>query len=901
MPTGTKTLRRKKSAATTPAPDSTPLPHRAGLMLCQLVDQPFDHPDWIFEPKLDGLRALCRCDGHAIEIISRNDKSQTHRFPEVAGCLRKAVKKPALLDGEIVCLDDAGRSSFHQIQQRFGLENPAVIAQRAAAFPALLFVFDILHFDGHDLTGLPLSQRKKILARAVRPNDCVRLTPVWPEQGRERHADACRRSEEGIVGKRLDSTYVAARNGAWVKIKCVNRQEFVIGGYTDPQRSRVGFGALLLGYFDSAGKLVYAGKVGTGYSDALLTSLLEKLNGLASAANPFNAGVAPGDQGVHWVKPRLVCEIGFAEWTQDGLVRQGRFKGLREDKDARSVRREQPEHVAAAGKNKDGKHLERNVKTSNKTATGGSQTSRSSKRNPAEQPKEPAGDEAQPLDTYRQKRRFNATPEPSGTARRSAPAAGHSFVIQEHHASHLHYDLRLEVDGVLKSWAVPKEPVMDVAVKRLAVQVEDHPLEYATFHGDIPQGEYGGGHVEIWDSGAYENLMAEKNPPLDMPAALEAGHLEFALHGQRLHGAFAMVRMKGPRQKANWLLIKMKDAREGGGPDPAGRTAANPDAPGAAPARAAKLRKPPKHAAHPHAAATHSNAAKGTTAAAAPGIPEFTHVDKVLFPETGVTKGDVLKYYLSVADRLLPWLKDRPITVERLPDGVQAGAPQFWQKNTPTYYPDYIPRITLADEHGKHKKIDYALINNVEALLYFVNAGALTFHTWFSHVGSLDKPGYVLFDFDIGPADFADCVTAAKNLRKLLEDQRLDPVVKTSGKSGLHVLAAPPQPTFEAARGWAMDLALQLVKLQPAALTVERSKEKRQGRIYVDVMQNGKGKHVVPPYVLRPTPLATVSMPLEWKDITASLDVKKYTLAKAQDILDKRKTDPLEPPRAALG
>jgi DNA ligase D-like protein (predicted ligase) len=323
------------------------MPREVSLMLCTLVADPFDDADWIFEPKLDGLRVLCRFDGKRVTLISRNDKPQDFQFPDVVEALRKALSKPALLDGEIVCLDERGQSSFRALQQRFHLTDAGVVAERMKRFPAYLYVFDLLYYDRFDARPLPLGERKKLLRKALKWSERVRNTPVTARRGTAMLRRTCRARGEGIVGKRLDTPYLGGRSEGWVKIKCAMRQEFVIGGFTDPQRSRVGLGALLVGYYDD-GKFRYAGKVGTGFNTELLLDLRKRLERIEQSASPFEEGNPRPPRGdhVHWVKPRLVGEFGFAEWTQNDLLRQPRFEGLRMDKRPAQVRRERAKMVA---------------------------------------------------------------------------------------------------------------------------------------------------------------------------------------------------------------------------------------------------------------------------------------------------------------------------------------------------------------------------------------------------------------------------------------------------------------------------------------------------------------------------------------------------------------------------
>ena len=313
-------------------------------MMATLVDSAFDHPDWIFEPKFDGLRVLVRFNGKTLTLVSRNDKPQEAMFPDVERALRQAITRPLVADGEIICFDEEGRSSFRALQQRFHLMDQTKIRARAKRYPASIALFDLLWFNRRDLSGEPLIERKRLLRSAVKWSERVLWTESIAGKGKELFRQACRRGEEGIIGKLASSCYVGRRDGSWVKIKCLGRQEFVIGGFTDPQRSRVGLGALLVGYFEQ-GRLLYAGKVGTGYTRQTLLELRDHLNGLEQRACPFVAGEPPEAPGVHWVRPELVAEIAFAEWTANGLLRQPRFEGLRSDKRPRDCRRERPRHT----------------------------------------------------------------------------------------------------------------------------------------------------------------------------------------------------------------------------------------------------------------------------------------------------------------------------------------------------------------------------------------------------------------------------------------------------------------------------------------------------------------------------------------------------------------------------
>jgi bifunctional non-homologous end joining protein LigD len=417
---------------------------------------------------------------------------------------------------------------------------------------------------------------------------------------------------------------------------------------------------------------------------------------------------------------------------------------------------------------------------------------------------------------------------------------------------------------------------MDPSDKRLAVHVEDHPLEYATFAGTIPEGSYGAGTVEIWDHGTYRNLLADKPRPMTVTEGIGAGRLEFELQGRRLKGRFALIRLRGGKGgKDNWLLIKMHDAF------------ANPDGSGnGAPKKASKRKTV--------TTTRQSSIADKETI-------KLTRPDKMLFPDDGITKEAVFDYYSRIASRLIPYLRDRPVTLERLPDGIGGpDKPHFWQKNTPDYYPDWIPRVDIPSEDGKH--VRYVLVNDRQTLLYLVNQGALTFHVGFSRLEDPGRPDFVLFDLDPGEASFADVISVAKELHEILDSEGEDAFVKTSGKSGLHILVAWGEDAdFDRARGWALGIAERVVERLPKQATSERAKAKRQGRVYIDIMQNANGRHAVPPFVLRAVPGAPVSTPLSWRELRPGLTPGRFNIGTIFPRLGRQKQDPMAPLlRAAL-
>jgi bifunctional non-homologous end joining protein LigD len=306
-------------------------------MLATLTEELPTQGKWIYEPKLDGVRALIYVSGGVIHIYSRNRKPLNDAYPELVEALGPAVRGNAVLDGEIVAFDsETGITSFSRLQQRMQLRDP--VRARRSQVPIHLYLFDCLFYEGIDLTGLPLVDRKPVLRDVVWYDDPIRFTPYRTTGGATMLREACDQGAEGIIAKRADSRYVSARSTDWLKVKCVRRQEFVIGGYTAPQGSRERLGALLVGYYDGKA-LRYAGKVGTGYDRRTLEHLHQRLLPLHRPTSPFSESPAPAGA-VQWVNPKLVAEVGFSEWTSAGLLRHPRFIGLRVDKPARQVRRE---------------------------------------------------------------------------------------------------------------------------------------------------------------------------------------------------------------------------------------------------------------------------------------------------------------------------------------------------------------------------------------------------------------------------------------------------------------------------------------------------------------------------------------------------------------------------------
>jgi bifunctional non-homologous end joining protein LigD len=307
-------------------------------MLAMLVDKPFDDPEWLFEIKWDGVRAVSTIESaHKVHVRSRTDKDLLAQFPEFDDLGRAFSSLPVIIDGEIVSLDRYGRSSFQRLQPRLNRRTSDPALQRA--IPVTYVIFDVLYAGKRDLRSTPLDERKALLDHLLRADaPHVMLSKHVIGAGTKLFAEAKRRKLEGIIAKQRASLYVERRSRSWLKIKTHLEQEVVIAGWTEPRGSREKFGALVLGVYDK-GKLRYVGHVGTGFNQQLLDVVYRKLKPLETTRSPF-ATKPPSNAPVHWVRPHLVAEVKFGEWTKDGLMRQPVFVGLRTDKKPEDVVRE---------------------------------------------------------------------------------------------------------------------------------------------------------------------------------------------------------------------------------------------------------------------------------------------------------------------------------------------------------------------------------------------------------------------------------------------------------------------------------------------------------------------------------------------------------------------------------
>ncbi len=599
-------------------------------MLATPVSEPFDRTGWLFEIKWDGYRCLSEIRNGTVHLYSRNGKDLDSIFAPLLSDLQ-SLPYEALLDGEVVVVDEIGRADFQMLQNYLMSSRGTLV----------YYVFDVLYLNGHDLKLLPLARRKEILRQIVPDSSHIRFSDHIEREGVSLFKAAVENGVEGIVAKDSGSPYRPGHRGReWLKIKTHKRQEAVIVGFTEPQGGRKGFGSLILGVYDGD-RLTYAGHVGGGFTDQQLSSLRERLDGLprpGSSLEPSPKMMA----GATWVEPVLVCEVRFAEWTADGLMRQPVFLGLREDVDPKEVHRERPQTV--------------------------------------------------PTDT-------ESGPSPDKDETREPP-----------------------------EW------------KRALVSIADRKVR-------------------------------------------------------------------------------------------------------------------------------------------------LTNVDKVLWPEEGVTKGDVIDYYRRIAPFILPYLKDRPEALHRFPDGISGEA--FYQKNVGHQVPPWVRTTAIRTEAGGKETV-FLLCQDEATLIYMANLGCIEINPWHSRIDHLDLPDFVVFDLDPLDISFREVVRAAVVTRDVLSEIGVECYCKTSGATGLHIyVPLGANYSYEQSAQFARLINLLVHGRLPETTSLERDPRRRPAKVYLDYLQNRRGQTLVAPYSIRPRKGAPVSTPLLWREVDEHLDPGMFTINSTLDRLQQ--------------
>ena len=597
------------------------MPEQIGPMMAHLASIPPEGDAWLYEIKWDGVRAICYIEDGQVQIYSRNGNRCTQQYPEIGVLPNYVNAATAILDGEIAVVDYKGRPAFNLIQPRISVSDPNSIAHLSRSNPVNLFLFDVMYLDGFDLRAVPLNERKRVLEEIVTPGDRIRLSDVFRTHGREMLEAARQNGLEGIIAKRIDSRYESRRSTDWIKIKAVNEQEFVIGGFTDGERSY--FGSLVLGTYKD-GKLVHVGQVGSGFNDRSLKEIHDRLRHLITTKSPFGGAVTNRlARNITWVKPELVAQVKYLEFTPDGILRAPVFLGLRNDKPAEDVAQEIP-----------------------------------------------------------------------------ARAAGSVLLSGD--------------------------------VKEAILTIDGHPLK-------------------------------------------------------------------------------------------------------------------------------------------------FTNLHKIFYPKDGIAKRDVINYYDSVADLIIPHLRDRPLSIKRYPNGIDEEF--FFQKNAEDKVPDWV-RLEPIDSEHRGTPIHYIIANDRATLLYLANLACIDQNPWMSRVGSIENPDFILIDLDPLECPYDKIIEAALLVRKKLDALGLQGYPKTTGGDGMHIyIPLEPIYTYEQVRSFAEIVSILVINEQPDLFTTPRAVAKRKkGKVYFDYLQISTGKTIAGPYVLRAYPGGPVSTPLDWSEVRKGLTPDQFNI-----------------------
>jgi bifunctional non-homologous end joining protein LigD len=613
-----RTVKRASALARLGAKPAT-MPDFVPPKLATRVDHPPAGPGWLHEIKVDGYRIVARLQRGKVRLLTRTGLDWTSRFARIADAIKQLPAQSAMLDGEIVVLDERGHSDFAQLQQHLseGRHDGMVY-----------MTFDLLFLDGRDLRRLPLTERKAALRELIADDDgLARYSDHIDSDGTEVYRHACAMGLEGIVSKQAGEPYASGRSTDWLKSKCREQQELVIGGFTEPALSARGIGALLLGYWRDD-ELIYAGRVGTGFNDKSGPDVRRRLEPLVRKTSPFADLPAVARRGAIFVEPELVCEVEFATWTKEGLVRQGSFIALRADKPSRSIGRERVKPAATVAKS---------AKKTTKKSSG--------------------GDAA-------------------------------------------------EIAGV-----------------------------------------------------------------------------------------------------------------------------------------------------------------------------RVTHPDKVLYERSGITKRDLAEYYVAMADRILPYVADRPLSLVRCPDG--AAHECFYQKHVTRGMPDAIKRVPIKDSSGT---TDYVTIADTAGLVALVQFGVLEIHPWNARNENVEVSDQFVIDLD--PAEglpWERMIAATREVKDRLARIGLTSFLKTTGGKGLHVVVPlRPAVDWDVVKEFTRTLATMMESDSPDAYIAKMSKAARTGKIFIDYLRNQRGSTAIAPYSTRARPGASVAMPIAWTMLTPKLKPDQFGIDSAR-------------------
>jgi bifunctional non-homologous end joining protein LigD len=765
-----------------------PLPDFIDPMKATLADRPFTDPDWLFELKLDGYRVEAVVAGRRVQLWTRNKQDGARYFPDLAAAAPSWIRaETAIVDGEVVALNEDGEPSFSLLQDRAGmgrfgasgsgLRSDQERDPKARVAPITYFVFDLLYLDGRLLLDVPLEERKKLLRSVLREHPIVRYGSHIDAEGEAFYKAAKQRGLEGIMAKERHSHYQpGARSRAWLKLKIRKEQELVVVGYEEGKGSHSDLGSLIVGVYED-GELRFAGHVGSGIDSRTRRELVGKLDALRVDKSPL--ADPPRIPHARCAKPEVVIRAEFAEWTTDGLLRQAAYKGLEIGKDPKKVVRERPMSttVAAKAAEDEVRAAERKTASRSKSAAGraGSTSSKSTASRDA----------------------MTAKAEPKTSSSTSTASAAR------------------------KTTATP--PAAPKSVESRAVVSREMPSEV----------EHGAG-----SKAARSKAAGSKAESKAASAARSAPSTTVSKSTSRAQASGSSG--KGGKPEAPVSFFR----------DPDDAT------------------DPPQAATEAEMAALEEMPSSAKAAAWSVGghdIP-VTNLDKVLFPDPGYTKRDLIRYYVTIAPVLLPHLRDRPLNLSRWPDGVTGHS--FWQKEIPKYAPDWMARWDYPDA-GSTESHTYIVADRVATLAWLANHAAIDLHPWTSRITAYKKPTYALIDIDPGDKTTWDQVlTFARLYHAALGHLGVEGFPKVTGKRGIQIwVPVKPAYTYRQTSDWVEGLSRAVGQAVPDLVSWEWAKTSRRGLARLDYTQNAINKTLVAPYAVRPAPGAPVSAPITWDEL----------------------------------
>jgi bifunctional non-homologous end joining protein LigD len=485
------------------------------------------------------------------------------------------------------------------------------------------------------------------------------------------------------------------------------------------------------------------------------------------------------------------------------------------------------------------------------------------------------------LNEYRKKRNLRGSKEPVDDLPTGGPLR---FVIQKHKATRLHYDLRLELDGVFKSWAVPKGPSLSPADTRLAIYVEDHPLSYGDFEGVIPKGHYGAGTVLVWDKGTYVEASSfdKESSEKALHLGLKKGHIKFTLFGEKICGTFDLVRTKTNQ----WILKKRQDKYSSYKRIVFDEKSVKSGFDFADFEKTPVVKKKKDPAFHPIPKVKVFKENRSFNTCVFKDGPVVSSLSKVLWPEDKITKGDLLDYYKSVSTLIVKHIQDRPMSLNRFPHGIDKKS--FYQKNITESHPKWFKTVEIRSRSLGHD-ISYPLCQNEESLFYLVNWNCIELHPWLSRVQDLDHPDQMVVDIDPSPElPFSYVIDVALAIDEWFQKIKMRSFPKTSGGKGLHIFVPiTPEHDFDTVREFLLVFFRRIAEIFPNLISLDKNPNKRKGKIYLDYLQNTRGQTMASAYCVRPKPGAPVSCPLSWREVSHALKPQSFHLRNMMSRLQK--------------